>query len=451
MKLRNSLLAIVFIAFGTIAAIAQTANTVTIKGSIIHINNKMQVNDVSEMKSLQLPDDERTFIPDSTGKFSVSFKLAQPNYFKIGRNVLYLSPGDQLTVALDYNKPEAAVITGKGADANNYLRATPFPHGGSYLEAGKNIKKTIALTIDTILAISKVYEQNLAKVVNVSPKFREYEQARIKADILNSMEMTRDYYPMKMKLVDDARKAADEDIKRQTAPYIAQYSKGFTNPDYLKLEVYAGIAGDILDKNDKSPAAMQVKDWLNAEDVAYKIQHMGSKDEVIAMKPQVDAIVNPQYRAVVTKTYSSLVKFGNGDKAIDFTMTTADNKKIHLSDYTGKIIFVDLWATWCGPCIAELPYMVKLKEKYKGNPSVVFISLSIDDDRAAWKKMLANIKADGIQGVADRSSLNDYSVIDIPRTIIINKNFKVAAMKGNLPSAKQTAVLLDNLLAGAAK
>ncbi|MES2278072.1 MAG: TlpA disulfide reductase family protein [Bacteroidota bacterium] len=425
--------------------------TVTITGTIIHINNKMQVSDVSEMKSLRLPNDERTFIPDSTGHFTVSFKLDKPNYFKIGRNVLYLSPGDDLKVALDYNDPNKAIITGPGAEANNYLRATPFPHGGSFLEAGKNIRKNIKQTIDTILVIGHARELDLALIKNVSAKFREYEQARIKADILNSLTNMNFYYPYVRKIPKDSVPAFEQEFKKQIAPYQAQYSKGFISPDYLKLEVYAGIAGDILNKDDQSPAAKQVRDWLNAEEVAYKIQHLGSKDEIIAMKPQVDAIADQQYRTVVADTYKNLVKFGNGDKAIDFTMMTADNKKLKLSDYAGKIIFVDIWATWCGPCIAELPYMEKLKEKYKGNPDVVFISLSIDDNRPAWKKMLQGMKADGIQSIADRSSLNDYSVIDIPRTIVINKDFKITAMKGNLPSAKQTGVLLDGLLAGTVK
>lgn len=449
----KGLLLLLFIAAATAIhfTMAPPPATVTITGSIIHINNKMQVADMSEMKSLVLPNDARTFIPDSAGNFSVSFKLDKPNYFRIGRNILYLSPGDNLKVALDYNDPLKAVITGVGADANNYLRATPFPHGGSFLNAGRYIKKTTQLTIDTILAIGSAREQELAKVQNVSTKFREYEQARIKADIVNSIGSMAVYYPMMRKMNRDSVPIFQAEFKKQAEPMMTQYGKGFINPDYLKLEVYASVVDDLMDKNDKSAAATQIRDWLKASEIAYQIQHMGSKAEVIAKKGDVDDLVNPGYRAAVQDTYNNLVKFGNGDKAVDFAAMTADGRKIKLSDLQGKIIFVDIWATWCGPCIAELPYLEKLKEKYKDNKDLVFVSLSIDDNRAAWKEKLKSMNADGIQCITDRSSLNDYSVIDIPRTIVINKDFKITAMKGNLPSAKQTGKLLDDMLAGVVK
>lgn len=452
MKIKGLLLLLITVAATAIHfTLEPPPGTVTITGTIIRINNKLQVADMSEMKSLALPNDARSFIPDSTGHFTVSFKLDKPNYFRIGRNILYLSPGDNLKVALDYSYPDKAFITGTGAEANNYLRATPFPHGGSFLNAGRYIKKTTQLTIDTIMAIARAREQELAKVQNVSAKFREYEQARVKADIINSVIDMRTYYPMMTKMKSDSVAAFQAAFKKQIAPMIVEYGKDFINPDYLKLEVYAGIVEDLLNAGDNSPAATQVRNWLKASEVAYKIQHLGSKAEVIAQKPQVDAINSPVYRAVVQDTYNNLVKFGNGDKAIDFTAMTADGKKIKLSDLQGKIIFVDIWATWCGPCIAELPYLEKLKEKYKDNKDLVFVSLSIDDNRADWKAKLKSMNAEGIQCIADRSSLNDYSVIDIPRTIVINKDFRITAMKGNLPSAKQTAKLLDDMLAGAVK
>ncbi|GAB3922823.1 hypothetical protein GCM10028827_08430 [Mucilaginibacter myungsuensis] len=411
----------------------------------------MQVSDGSEFRNLALPNDDRSFIPDSAGNFSVSFKLTKPSYFRIGRNVLYLTPGDKLTVALDYNKPENGIFTESAVEANNYLRYTPFPKAGSFIEGGRKIQKNIKQSIDTILAAGKSRGKQLAKVKDITPAFRTYEEARIKADMINSLSMLRVYYPMMNHLSKEAGELAQKEVDVATASHKAQLAKGFVDPDLLKVEVYSDVADDILAVDANSPKATQIKDYLKAADLAYKIKHLATKDEVIAAKPELDAIVTPAYKNALSDVYAGLIKFGNGDKAVDFTAKTADGKKVKLSEYAGKVVFVDLWATWCGPCIAEMPALEKLKERYKDNPNIVFLSISIDDNKEAWKKMLGTMNISGTQLVTDRSDLNAYSVIDIPRTIIIDKDMKVAAMKGNLPSAKQTPELLDKLLAGTVK
>jgi thiol-disulfide isomerase/thioredoxin len=62
-------------------------------------------------------------------------------------------------------------------------------------------------------------------------------------------------------------------------------------------------------------------------------------------------------------------------------------EKVKLAEVTkGKIVVLDVWATWCGPCLMGIPESVKLAKEYKNNPKVVFVYVSIDDDVPAWKK-----------------------------------------------------------------
>jgi thiol-disulfide isomerase/thioredoxin len=64
-----------------------------------------------------------------------------------------------------------------------------------------------------------------------------------------------------------------------------------------------------------------------------------------------------------------------------FRLTRLDGSQFKLSDYRGKIIVVNFWATWCGPCLTEMPLLEKTISKYKDDKDVVFLALSTDEER----------------------------------------------------------------------
>jgi hypothetical protein len=85
-----------------------------------------------------------------------------------------------------------------------------------------------------------------------------------------------------------------------------------------------------------------------------------------------------------------------------------------------------------------MPRLEEIKAKLKDNPNVVFLSLSIDDDKQVtnWKANVANRKAGGYQWQINRNKLNAYNLTTIPRTLFIDKNFRVVSMSAPLPSSK---------------
>lgn len=126
----------------SVTAKAQTAKkTVTLKGQLKNFSNQVEVEDLSDLQYLLPPTSERMIVPDTSGNFSIQFTLAAPNYFRLGRNILYLSPGDNMELFVDKSLPTKGTFKGKGSPANLYLRNTPFPKGGSFIEAGRNVKK----------------------------------------------------------------------------------------------------------------------------------------------------------------------------------------------------------------------------------------------------------------------------------------------------------------------
>ncbi len=97
--------------------------------------------------------------------------------------------------------------------------------------------------------------------------------------------------------------------------------------------------------------------------------------------------------------------------------------KTKLEDFKGKYVYIDVWATWCGPCRAEIPSLKKMEEKYHGkNIEFVSISVDVDKDHEKWKTFVDEKELGGIQLFADKNWNSDFmksfGVTSIPRFII---------------------------------
>ena len=77
-----------------------------------------------------------------------------------------------------------------------------------------------------------------------------------------------------------------------------------------------------------------------------------------------------------------------GDAATDFEMLLPNGAKAKLSDYTGKVVVLDLWATWCGPCLAAMPKVEAHWKALKHNPNLAFLGVCVSDEKAAFDKWI---------------------------------------------------------------
>ncbi len=120
-----------------------------------------------------------------------------------------------------------------------------------------------------------------------------------------------------------------------------------------------------------------------------------------------------------------------------------------LDDLKGKFVYVDLWATWCGPCKVEIPYLKELEKEYHGK-NIAFVSISIDKKGAyeTWKKMIAEKEMGGVQLFAgdDLQFVNDYSVEGIPRFILIDDKGNTINPDAPRPSNPNIKEVLNKLL-----
>ncbi|WP_293933484.1 TlpA family protein disulfide reductase [Sphingobacterium sp. UBA6645] len=118
-----------------------------------------------------------------------------------------------------------------------------------------------------------------------------------------------------------------------------------------------------------------------------------------------------------------------GQQAPDFTIKGADQKAIKLSDFKGKYVLLDFWASWCGPCRREMPHVKAAYEQFKGNNFQVF-AVSIDSDAAAWKKALEEDNMPFVHAldVKGKQSVGDlYMVRAIPTNFLIDSTGKIIA------------------------
>jgi thiol-disulfide isomerase/thioredoxin len=105
-----------------------------------------------------------------------------------------------------------------------------------------------------------------------------------------------------------------------------------------------------------------------------------------------------------------------------FAITTTDGKRISLDDLAGKVVLLDFWATWCGPCREALPHMREIARKFHGEPLVV-LSISLDTDEQKWKEFIAKNEMTWLQywdGGFDAPIAKGFGVHSIPHTFTID-------------------------------
>ncbi len=138
--------------------------------------------------------------------------------------------------------------------------------------------------------------------------------------------------------------------------------------------------------------------------------------------------------------------------APNFTLESIDGKKVSLSDFKGKVVYIDFWATWCGPCIAEMPHSKKLKEKFAGNDSIVFMYISVDneDNIDGWKSTVKKKGMTGVQLISREGNeervAERYGISFIPTFVLIDKNGRIAYPNAPAPSAPEAETTIRQLL-----
>ncbi|WP_417443556.1 TlpA family protein disulfide reductase [Joostella sp.] len=140
-----------------------------------------------------------------------------------------------------------------------------------------------------------------------------------------------------------------------------------------------------------------------------------------------------------------------GQAGYNFTYNDPKGNPVSFSEFKGKYVYIDLWATWCGPCKKEIPFLKELEEKYK-DEAIEFVSISLDKPKnlQKWKDFVADKNLKGVQLVADNAFdsgiAKNYSVKSIPRFLLFDKEGKIISTNALRPSNPALNTQFQSLL-----
>lgn len=369
------------------------------------------------------------------GSFDIVFELEKPAYYALSRNPLYLTPGDDMEIYISED-PRKSTFEGRGAEVNRYLSHRFYPKGGSYLDAGRFCFSDFSKTKHAIDSLMAMRRAQLA-ALKCSKEFKELEEIRIKGDMLQSIYYYINYnYGM---FPANCTKEQFEKIRNDF--YLSQ--KNVIEPAFKELAAsdkaldVEVVRYAVLLFNDTKLFDVQLSDrWNELMNTYYVAAELNQQMTPELYKKVTNYMADMKYedfREALAWRLDRSSKLMEGRPAPDIELKDINGKPVKLSDYKGKVLYVDFWATWCGPCRAETPFFNALSAKY---PDIQFIAISIDEKEDLW----ANTVKQGDTGnvvellSTDPDLRTKWDVAGIPRFLLIDKDFNIIKAVAPRPS-----------------
>lgn len=401
---------------------------------------------------------EVIFAPDGT--FRDTIRDLKNNHFLLLDSEqkngipIYLEAGSELVINYDTNISNA-VVTGEGAEVTKFL-----------LEKEKFLSPKLGRELFTKNATE--FKQEINKV------FAEYDKKLEQAELNKNFTerekrwatYTRvlylDQYPAMFRMLtkseQETQVPADFNPEKATLDYDnATDYESITNYRQLVQNHYLTMIKDPNNTQEVTEFINTVKN-LKAENIKKDI----SEALVSLMSPKnpnneliynyiSQNIVKEEVKQNAKIVFETSQKLSLGAVAPSFECESIDGKRIKLEDLRKKVLYIDLWATWCRPCLKEIPHLKELEKEFH-NTNIEFVSISIDqpEDKEKWKNFVKKESLKGIQLIVDNGRdtkfLDEYLVTGIPRFILIDGEGKIIDINAPRPSEPQTREILKQYL-----
>jgi thiol-disulfide isomerase/thioredoxin len=366
-------------------------------------------------------------------------------------------------VHINYNskkKDSTLILSGSLRTINNYLFNKNKASAAIAGDQKERFLKDETAFKTQALKIKTTEEDLLYKTAGIPEDFKINEKKNINYSYLASLNNYQTYHGYYI-----------EDRSFETSENFLNELKGLkleNETDFLFSMNYRALVSAILRSKSDDLVA---KDSTET-DLAYLKTIVSIKNEVIKNKLLYDDAkygitytdnleayyllfsknsTNEENNKKITKDYNNLKSLAKGNPSPSFTdyEDNAGGTK-SLEDLKGKYVYIDVWATWCGPCIAEIPSLKKVEKAFHGK-NIQFLSISIDTDKdhEKWKKMILDRELGGMQLMADNNwesqFVADFMIKGIPRFILIDPNGNILDANAPRPSDKKLVATLDGL------
>ena len=247
-------------------------------------------------------------------------------------------------------------------------------------------------------------------------------------------------------------------------------SVDFDAENFTNSIAFAGLGAgtnNFLAENNRLQESPEFSDFnslfiLEKSEFDSKVSDLKNKlDNLVLNAQDLDSTVmsstqqsNQQLiRFLVTRyqdKHDLLVTLGRGKPSPKFNYPDINGKNISLENLKGKYVYIDVWATWCGPCKVQIPYLKEIEEAYK-DKNIAFVGLSIDtqDNKEKWKKMVDERDLNGYQLLADNdwksTFIEEYKISGIPRFILIDPEGNIVSADAPRPSEPSLITLFNEL------
>lgn len=199
----------------------------------------------------------------------------------------------------------------------------------------------------------------------------------------------------------------------------------------------------VVEEKVKDPGMQQQGYEMVFSDMFSKGDSFGEAETVYNRGLQL--VTDPELHAWLIKEYAAFRKLQPGSSVIDCEWSDVEGKSSRLSDLFGKVIYLDVCATTCRPCCAEIPYLAKLVQRFKGDSRIEFVSVSTDANRQGWLNRLAKDKPQWKQfWKKDFSQL--YNVDIIPRFMLFDREGKIVTLDAPRPSDPEITGFIEDHL-----
>ncbi|MFT4759831.1 MAG: thiol-disulfide isomerase/thioredoxin [Paraglaciecola sp.] len=408
---------------------------------------------------------------DETGNFmaTIPVEIGQMAQLSYGgeRTTFYVEPGDAMTVKFNVEEfDETMSYSGKGAEESNYL-ASKYLLDEKLMSDwravfGLEIAEFIAKMDDMKQQMMGNFKTALMNNSGMSPDFVKMEKQNILIANANNRlmypeyfayvaktdepEMAADYYDFLAKFeFNDDKMLASQDFKSFIEAYLSHQAKGIVGEDNDKFAVpnaQIQLIGE-FSKNQK------VKDYAYYSMMGGLLyQHGADIPENIMTAFQANC-KDAESVEKVMKEYNQWTTVAKGKDAPTWKYENIKGEIVGLEDLRGKVVYIDVWATWCGPCMQELPYLEDLETKYAAGGKIEFVSVSIDKDKDAWEKMVVGKSMKGVQLYADKawdsSICKDNLITGIPRFMLIDTEGKLINVNAPRPSSDEINTIFEEI------